>query len=325
MTNPSLPSQSQPSQSQPSQSQPSQSQASPSQASPSQASQSQASQSQGPASLERSWDSNAEPSGAATSSGSRDQIPLSIYDLTVAYHRKPVIWDISFDVPPGKLVAVVGPNGAGKSTLLKAVMELIPRASGRVEVFGQPYRKNRQRVGYVPQRESVDWDFPISAQDVVAMGLYRRIGWCLPVRRHHRDLARAALERVGIGEFADRQISQLSGGQQQRTFLARALVQNADLYLMDEPFAAVDAATEKAIVELLREMKKSGRTALVIHHDLQTVAEYFDYVVLLNMRVVAHGPVDEVFTQANLEKTYGGRLTLLEEATDAMRRREKTL
>jgi manganese/zinc/iron transport system ATP- binding protein len=251
--------------------------------------------------------------------------PLSISDLTVAYHRKPVIWDIEFDLPPGQLVGVVGPNGAGKSTLLKAVMDLIPRASGRVLVFGEPYRQARKRVGYVPQRESVDWEFPVNALDVVTMGLYGQIGWCLPVRRKHRERAMAALQKVGIAELAKRQISQLSGGQQQRTFLARALVQDADLYLMDEPFAAVDAATEKAIVEILREMKVEGKTAVVIHHDLQTVPAYFDYIVLLNMRVVAHGPVDEVFTPENLQKTYGGRLTLLEEVTEAMRRRERSL
>lgn len=252
-------------------------------------------------------------------------MPLAIDDLTVAYHRKPVIWDVGFRIPAGSLVGIVGPNGAGKSTLLKAVLDLVPRASGRVNVFGKPYSQNRHRVGYVPQRESVDWDFPISALDVVTMGLYREIGWCRPVRKAHRQAARQAMEQVGIAELADRQISQLSGGQQQRTFLARALVQNADLYLMDEPFAAVDASTEKAIVELLRRMKQDGKTALVIHHDLHTVAEYFDYVVLLNMRIVAHGPTATVFTRENLEKTYGGRLTLLEEATEAMRRRERSL
>jgi manganese/zinc/iron transport system ATP- binding protein len=204
-------------------------------------------------------------------------------------------------------------------------MDLIPRASGRVSVFGKPYRQSRHRVGYVPQRESVDWDFPVSALDVVAMGLYSQIGWCMPVRKKHRQAAMEALSQVGIAELAQRQISQLSGGQQQRTFLARALVQDADLYLMDEPFAAVDAATEKAIVKILAGMKDEGKTAVVIHHDLQTVPEYFDYVILLNMRVVAHGPVQDVFTPENLHKTYGGRLTLLEEVTDAMRRRERSL
>jgi manganese/zinc/iron transport system ATP- binding protein len=270
-----------------------------------------------------------EPAAPAAASGNSSpdaaDVPLSIYDLTVAYHRKPVIWDVSFDVPPGKLVGVVGPNGAGKSTLLKAVMDLVPRASGRIRVYGRSYRKNRHRVGYVPQRESVDWDFPVDALDVVAMGLYGKIGWCLPVTRKHRRTAREALDRVGIADLASRQISQLSGGQQQRTFLARALVQDADLYLMDEPFAAVDAATERAIVQILHDMKDDGKTALVIHHDLQTVADYFDYVVLLNMRVVAAGPTEEVFTTENLQKTYGGRLTLLDEVTEAMRRRGSSL
>ncbi|MCA9137202.1 MAG: ABC transporter ATP-binding protein [Planctomycetales bacterium] len=262
---------------------------------------------------------------AARDDGSGTDVPLSVYDLTVAYHRKPVIWDVSFDLPAGQLIGVVGPNGAGKSTLLKAAMDLIPRASGRVRVFGDAYRTNRHRVGYVPQRESVDWQFPVSALDVVAMGLYGEIGWLRPVRKRHRQQARDALHRVGIGELADRQISQLSGGQQQRTFLARALVQDADLYLMDEPFAAVDAATERAIVEILRDLKDRGKTAVVIHHDLQTVPDYFDYVILLNMRVVAHGPVAETFTPENLQKTYGGRLTLLDEVTEAMRRRESSL
>lgn len=257
---------------------------------------------------------------------SSDQTPpLSIADLTVAYNRKPVIWDVEIDLPPGALIGIVGPNGAGKSTLLKAVMDLVPKASGRVEVFGKPYRNSRHRVGYVPQRESVDWDFPIDALDVVTMGLYGQIGWCMPVRKKHRQAALAALQQVGIADLAKRQISQLSGGQQQRTFLARALVQNADLYLMDEPFAAVDASTERAIVELLQELKARQKTVVVIHHDLQTVADYFDHVVLLNMRVVAHGPVDEVFTSENLQKTYGGRLTLLDEVNEAMRRRENSL
>lgn len=258
---------------------------------------------------------------APTESASAAAAPLSVDDLTVAYHRKPVIWDVGFEAPAGSLVGIVGPNGAGKSTLLKAVMDLIPKASGRVRVFGEPYRRNRRRVGYVPQRESVDWDFPVDALDVVTMGLYGQIGWCLPVRAKHRQAALAALAQVGIADLAHRQISQLSGGQQQRTFLARALVQNADLYLMDEPFAAVDAATERAIVDLLRQLKAAGRTSVVIHHDLQTVPEYFDYVVLLNMRVVASGPVAEAFTPENLQKTYGGRLTLLDEVSEAMRRR----
>ncbi|MEL7483642.1 MAG: metal ABC transporter ATP-binding protein [Planctomycetota bacterium] len=240
--------------------------------------------------------------------------------MTVAYQRKPVLWDVDYDAPANKLIAIVGPNGAGKSTLIKACLGLVPRASGQVQFWGQPYRRARSRVGYVPQRETVDWDFPVSALDVVCMGRYRKIGWCLPVTRGHKEAAMACLERVGMADFAKRQISQLSGGQQQRVFLARALAQEADLYFMDEPFAGVDAATERAIVEVLRELRSQGRSAVVVHHDLQTVREYFDDVILLNMRVVAAGSVGEVFTNENLQKTYGGRLTLLAEAAEAVAR-----
>jgi manganese/zinc/iron transport system ATP- binding protein len=245
--------------------------------------------------------------------------PLSIHDMTVAYHRKPVLWDIDYNAPPGQLVAIVGPNGSGKTTLIKAVLDLVPKVSGRVLVFGQPYSEERSRVGYVPQRESVDWDFPVNAQQVVAMGLYHKIGWCRPVARKHRDAALAALDRVGMADFAGRQISQLSGGQQQRVFLARALAQDADLYLMDEPFAGVDAATERAIVAILHELRNSGKTVLVVHHDLQTVEDYFDSVLLLNMRLVASGPVQQVFTPENLRKTYGGKLALLDQVGHKMK------
>lgn len=246
--------------------------------------------------------------------------PLSIHDMTVAYHRKPVLWDIDYAAPEGKLVGIVGPNGAGKSTLIKACLDLVPRASGSVRFFGETYRVRRREVGYVPQRESVDWDFPASALDVVAMGCYGRIPWCWPVRRKDRDAAREALDRVGMADYADRQISKLSGGQQQRVFLARALVQDARTYLMDEPFAGVDAATESAIVSLLRTLRDGGKTVLVVHHDLQTVPEYFDHVVLLNMRIVASGETTEVFTSENLQKTYGGRLTLLDKAAHVVAR-----
>jgi manganese/zinc/iron transport system ATP- binding protein len=245
--------------------------------------------------------------------------PLAISDLTVAYHRRPVLWDIDYEAPRARLIAIVGPNGSGKTTLIKAVLDLVPTASGRIEVFGGPYRRQRGRVGYVPQRESVDWDFPISAVQVVAMGLYRKIGWFRPVTRRHRAAALEALDRVGMADYAQRQISQLSGGQQQRVFLARALVQDADLYLMDEPFAGVDAATERAIVGLLRELRSAGKTALVVHHDLQTVSEYFDQVLLLNMRLVAAGPTETVFTPENLKQTYGGKLALLDQVGHRMR------
>ena len=244
--------------------------------------------------------------------------PLSVHDLTVAYHRKPVLWDVDLDIPDGKLVGIVGPNGAGKSTLLKACLELIPRTSGEVAIYGEPYKDQRHLVGYVPQRESVDWDFPVSALEVVAMGTYRKLGWFKRVGKRERDLAQHALEQVGIGDLAHRQISQLSGGQQQRVFLARALAQDAQLYFMDEPFAAVDAATEQAIVKLLQELNSQGKTCLVVHHDLATVAKYFDWVILLNMRVVASGPTSEIFTSENLEKTYGGQLNLLNQAVQAL-------
>lgn len=250
------------------------------------------------------------------------QYPLTVRDLTVAYHRKPVLWDIDLQIPAGSLVAIVGPNGAGKSTLLKSVLELIPTASGEVSFFGKSYPQCRDRVGYVPQRESVDWDFPVSVLDVVTMGQYSQIGWMSWIKKKHKEKSIQALKDVGIADLANRQISQLSGGQQQRTFLARALVQGADFYLMDEPFSAVDASTEQAIVGVLRRLKAEGKTAMVVHHDLQTVPEYFDYVVLLNMRIVAAGPTKEVFTDSNLQKTYGGKLTLLDRATEIMRRQQ---
>ena len=246
--------------------------------------------------------------------------PLSIHDMTVTYRRKPVLWDIEYACPAGKLVAIVGPNGAGKSTLLKASLRLIPKVRGSVAFFGTDYRKARGRVAYVPQRTSVDWDFPVSALEVVTMGLYRQIGWLRPVTRKWRDKALQSLDRVGLAEFASRQISELSGGQQQRVFLARAIAQDADLYLMDEPFAGVDAATERTILELLRTLQQQGRTAVVVHHDIQTVGEYFDDVLLLNQQVIAAGPVAEQLTDANLRRTYGGKLVLLERLGQKMQR-----
>ena len=239
------------------------------------------------------------------------ELALSVDDLTVAYHDKPAIWDIDLAVPEGVLMAIVGPNGAGKSTLIKAVLNLIPRAAGTVLYYGMPYEKARSLVGYVPQRGSVDWDFPTSVLDVVTMGLYGKLGWLRRPGARERELALYALEQVGLLDFVDRQISQLSGGQQQRTFLARALVQDAQIYFMDEPFAAVDAVTENAIVNILQELNKRGKTVLVVHHDLQTVAEYFDWVTLLNVEVIASGPTDDIFDAENLRKTYGGRVSYL--------------
>lgn len=246
--------------------------------------------------------------------------PLEVHDLTVAYHRRPVLWDIDFTAPAGVLIGVVGPNGAGKSTLIKAALGMVPLASGWVQSYGQPVSKMRKRIGYVPQRESVDWDFPTDALDVTLMGMYGKLGWFRRPRRADREYAMECLRKVGMADYAHRQISQLSGGQQQRVFLARALAQNASLYFMDEPFAGVDAATEKAIISLLKEMKEEGKTVFVVHHDLQTVMEYFDWVCLLNLRLIAIGPANEVFTPSNLRKTYGGRLNILTEVAEAVAR-----
>jgi manganese/zinc/iron transport system ATP- binding protein len=246
--------------------------------------------------------------------------PLSVHGLTVAYQNRPVLWDVDYEAPDRELIAVVGPNGAGKSTLIKACLGLVSKASGAVEVYGRPVDRQRRLIGYVPQRTSVDWDFPVSALEVVTMGRYGMLGWCRPVTRRHREAALACLDQVGLADLAKRQISQLSGGQQQRVFLARALAQEARLYFMDEPFAGVDAATEVAIVDVLRRLKAEGRTVIVVHHDLQTLADYFDQVLLLNMRVVAAGPMATTLTAENLRRTYGGRLTLLDEAATALGR-----
>ena len=242
--------------------------------------------------------------------------PMEVHDLTAAYRKKPVLWDIDFSLPEGKLIGMVGPNGAGKSTLIKAIMGLLPLASGFVKIYGKPLETQREMIGYVPQRESVDWDFPTDALDVVTMGRYGKLSLFGRPSKHDKEIAMDALEKVGLAEFAKRQISQLSGGQQQRVFLARALAQDAVVYLMDEPFAGVDAATEKAIIELLGELKDKGKTLLVVHHDLNTVAEYFDWVMLLNLRLIKLGPVEEVFNNENLRTTYGGKLNLLSEMAE---------
>jgi manganese/zinc/iron transport system ATP- binding protein len=233
---------------------------------------------------------------------------IEVHDLTVAYRESPVLWDIDLKVPAGVLMAIVGPNGAGKTTLIKAMLGLVKPVSGRVLVDGKPYSPRSQAVAYVPQRGTVDWDFPTTALDVVMMGTYGKLGWFRRPGKAERAIATDALSRVGMAAFAHRQISQLSGGQQQRVFLARALAQDAPVYLMDEPFQGVDAVTEKAIVEILRELRNRGRTVLVVHHDLQTVKEYFDWVTLLNVRVIASGPVKDVFTPENLRRTYGAAL-----------------
>ncbi|HEY8447260.1 MAG TPA: metal ABC transporter ATP-binding protein [Thermomicrobiales bacterium] len=236
---------------------------------------------------------------------------IEVTDLTVAYRDRPALWDVDLTVPPGVLMAIVGPNGAGKTTLIKAILGLIKPVAGQVLIYGKPYREQRSLVGYVPQRGSVDWDFPTSVLDVTMMGRYGALGWIRRPGRAEREAALEALDKVGMRDFARRQISQLSGGQQQRVFLARALVQDAPIYLMDEPFQGVDATTERAIVALLRDLRAAGKTVVAVHHDLQTVEEYFDWVTLLNVRRVASGPVQQVFTDQNLRLTYGGRVAFL--------------
>ncbi|PID92880.1 MAG: peptide transporter [Bacteroidetes bacterium] len=230
---------------------------------------------------------------------------LEIDDLTVAYKYKPVLWDIDMKIPEGVVLGIVGPNGAGKTTLIKTILGLIKPISGSVRIFGEPYGKSRSRVAYVPQKGSVDWDFPTTVFDVVMMGAYGKLGWIVRPGKRERKETESALKKVGMWEFKHRQISQLSGGQQQRVFLARALMEKADLYLMDEPFQGVDATTERAVVELLKELRSEGKTVVVVHHDLQTVSEYFDWVAFLNVKLVDVGPVSETFCDENLSQTYG--------------------
>lgn len=246
------------------------------------------------------------------------RVALSVNDLTVSYHSQPVLWDINLDIPSGVMAGIVGPNGAGKSTLIKSLLGLVPSLSGQASIYGKSYKSQRKRVGYVPQRSSVDWDFPTTALDVVTMGLYGRLGWFKRPGRQERNESLEALDLVGMRAQADRQISQLSGGQQQRVFLARALVQKADIYFLDEPMAGVDATTERAIIDILRRLRDEGKTLIVVHHDLQTVRHYFDWLLLLNVGVVAMGNVDHVFTADNLRKAYGGQIALLDDSNALM-------
>ena len=235
--------------------------------------------------------------------------------LNLNHGKTPVLWDLSFAVPEGVIVGIIGPNGAGKSTLLKASLGLIKPLSGKIDLLGQPANKVRGKIAYVPQRESVDWDFPITAEEVVLMGRYGKLGLFGRLCQADREAAAQALAWVGMSDFAKRQIGQLSGGQQQRLFIARSLLQAADLFLLDEPFAGVDLATEKSLFTLLKHQKSQGKTVFIVHHDLPTVAEYFDWVILLNTRLIACGPTAQVFTPDLLAATFGKRQPLFEEAT----------
>jgi manganese/zinc/iron transport system ATP- binding protein len=247
---------------------------------------------------------------------------VAAYQLTVNYDKTPVLWDVSFAVASGQLVGIVGPNGAGKSTLIKTAMGLLRPMSGKIEFFGQPLKRVRQRIGYVPQRESVDWDFPITVHELVLMGRYGRLGMLRWPRAADREAANYYLDLVGMVEYKDRQISQLSGGQQQRAFIARALIQEADVYFMDEPFAGIDHASEMVIMGLLRQLRDKGKTVFVVHHDLNTIESYFDAVIMLNIGLIASGKVDQVFTPENLNRTYGKSYALLDEALRLAKQRQ---
>ena len=233
-------------------------------------------------------------------------------NLTVAYNQQLVLQDINLCLPPGQVIGILGPNGAGKSTLLKTLMSLVVPASGTSQLLGQPLAQVRQQVSYVPQKGAVDWDFPASVLDVVLMGRYPRLGLFRWPGAADRACAQACLQQVGMAALAQRPIGQLSGGQQQRVLLARALAQEAQLYLMDEPFAAVDVATERLLVDLLQTMAQAGKSLLVVHHDLHAVPSYFAWSVLLNQRLVAAGPTQEVFTPALLQTTYSSQLAGLD-------------
>lgn len=245
---------------------------------------------------------------------------IDVHDLTVAYRKQPVLWDVDLQIPVGALVGLVGPNGAGKSTLLKSIMGLLKPLSGYVKIFDRDISEQKRKVGYVPQRESVDWDFPTNVLDVTLMGRYGHLSLLGRPKKSDVDFAMECLTEVSMADYARRQISQLSGGQQQRVFLARALAQEAELYLMDEPFAGVDAATERAIVDILKRLQRANKTVVVVHHDLHTAPEYFDHMILLNMRLVKFGKTEDVFTNENLRATYGGQLTLLSTAAQKIDR-----
>ena len=229
-----------------------------------------------------------------------------VHDLTVAYNDKPVLWDIDINVPTGSLYAIVGPNGAGKSTLLKSILGLIKPISGGVDFPGIGFNKKSHKVAYVPQSSSVDWDFPATVLDIVMMGRYGHLGWFKMAGKKEKKLAIDKLTEVGMQDYINRQISELSGGQQQRVFLARSLVQEAEIYFMDEPLKGVDAQTEQVIIALLKKLRDEGKTVVVVHHDLRTVKTYFDHVVLINLKVIASGKVEDTFTEENIAKAYGG-------------------
>lgn len=232
---------------------------------------------------------------------------LDVENLTVCYNSQAVLRDVNLKIPKGKLVAVIGPNGAGKSTLIKTILKLIKPVSGKIDFPELSTNTITHKIAYVPQSGTVDWDFPATVLDVVMMGRYGHLGWFKRPSKKEKQMALKTLETVGMKDYSKRQISQLSGGQQQRVFLARALIQDAQIYFMDEPFKGVDIQTEKSIIELLKNLKRENKTVIVVHHDLQTIKEYFDWVTLMNVNIIANGSTENVLNEENLQKAYGGK------------------
>ncbi len=236
---------------------------------------------------------------------------VEIHDMSVVYNKKPVLWDIDIHFPQGQLIGILGPNGVGKSTLLKAMMNIVPKSSGYVKFFGQPLEKMRKHISYIPQRQSVDWEFPANVYDIVMMGRYPHMGIFKRPNANDKKIVYQALQQVDMLPFAQRQIGALSGGQQQRIFIARALAQEANIYFLDEPLAGVDASSSTLILSLLKKIVANNKTVIMIHHSLETIEEYFDYVVLLNMYIRAVGPTKKVLTPTLLQETYGSQLNIL--------------
>lgn len=250
-----------------------------------------------------------------------DQNPsLEVHDLKVSYEGRPVLWGVDFTLPQGRLIGIIGPNGSGKTTLLNTVLGIKKPDRGFVKIFDQKFDLVKKRVSYVPQKESVDWNFPASVFDVALMGRYGHLGWIKRPGKRDKEIALESLRKVGMESFKDRQISKLSGGQQQRVFLARALAQEADIYFMDEPFSGVDIATEKSLVQLMKTMVKEGKTLIVVHHDLNSVNTYFEWLIMINLRMIACGPTPEVFNEKNLGETYGGKLNILSQLAESSRK-----
>ena len=238
---------------------------------------------------------------------------LSVENLTVHYASNLALFDVSFSIPIQKIVGIIGPNGAGKSTLIKAVLGITPKAHGKIHILEKPVKKNSHLIAYIPQRQSIDWNFPITVLEVVFMGGFYRFGFFKRPNQREKDKAIELLKKFGLDHLQKRQISELSGGQQQRLFLARAMMQEATIYFFDEPFVGVDLATEKMLIETFKELRQEGKTIFVVHHDLSTIHEYFDWVILLKQRLVACGNVKEVLTQENLKSAYGIQSSYFEE------------